>query len=132
MDTVKAGIVARDVKRGTRDVGRRDVSVRDLASQADRQATASSANVDKPGPWQLQRRENGHRFLDNELRLGTGNEHVRRDTKVESPEFTIADDVRRWLAMSAATKPLREARFERRRCRLAAGDQRARSVPAED
>src|SRR4029453_16008336 len=106
MDTMKTGIVACDAKRGTRDVGRRDVRVGDLTSQADRQATASSANVGKPGRGQLQRRENSERFLDNELRFGTRNEHVRGDTKVESPEFTIADDVRRWLAMSAPTKPL--------------------------
>ena len=37
MDTMKTGIVACDAKRGTRDVGRRDVRVGDLASQADRQ-----------------------------------------------------------------------------------------------
>src|SRR5262245_12498168 len=103
-----ARVVARNGEGRSRYVGCSNVRLRDLTKEADRQAAASGPDVRQPGRGQLCGCERGERLLDDELALGTGNQDVRCDAEVESPEFTSPDDVGRRFAVSATTKPLGE------------------------
>ena len=125
-------IVTRDRERRGGDVGRRDAGLCNLASETDRQAAASRADVGEPGRAQIERPQDGERLLDDELGFRARDEHVTGDAELEPPELASAHDVGGRLPIDATGKPFRQAWLERRRRGFSASDEDTGAIPAED
>ncbi len=103
-DAKAPGVGARDRQRRRRDIGGRDARGGQLMRQGDGQAAAARADI-RDGPRAVSVAQPRQRRLDDELGLGPGNEHGRRDEKLEVPELAMSDDVGHRLAPFAGGRP---------------------------
>src|SRR5581483_1520704 len=99
-------VLARERERGLRLVDARDLRVRPLVLECERDRAGSDADVEDAR--RLRPLEERKRALDEDLGLGTRNECTRVRLQRQPAEAPFAEDVREWLA----ALPTRDERLE--------------------
>ena len=107
-----ASVPSRDRQRCARAVGRGYQHMRKCVRDRYRNTAAAGPDVEARPPCHLTVEVD--RFFDDELCLGSGNEHVGVDLEVEIPELTVADDLRDRFATDPAGNQLVERGVEPR------------------
>ncbi len=119
-----------DVQRFGRHVGGDQGGARAFVRQRHGQASAAGADV-RDRQRRVDIGKQLERGLDNQLRLGAGNEDRRRDFERQVPELLAAGDVGNRLAPRPAGDELIVCGREAGRRRVAGGREELRGVPAE-
>jgi hypothetical protein len=129
---VAGGVASCHGDGSRRDVGGDDARARKFLREHDREHTAAGADVDEQ---RLGRRIDDVAHLqgrfDDQLGLGTRDEHVGRHLEVDPPELAGADDVGNRLAPKPARDEMFVVEQERARRGFVASRQKTSLIPAE-